>query len=199
MGRATEAHGAQSTVRNTEEELAVGGNRAGTRAIADGRTHCGLGRRDSHAAFREGRVRLQDEGSQLVAELVPRGNAILDCCAAPGGKTLILAERNPEARIVACESSPQRLAQLQNGLQRWANASSAGLLMRPRLKTRLTTTSCWPMCLAAAPVRWAAIRRFAIGCAGGSSASGRPAAGDSSCGFACCAAWRARGLFHLFS
>lgn len=67
-------------------------------------------------AFREGRVRLQDEGSQLVAEIAGRGEAILDCCAAPGGKTLILAERNPHARIVALEVSPQRLAQLQKRL-----------------------------------------------------------------------------------
>jgi 16S rRNA (cytosine967-C5)-methyltransferase len=67
-------------------------------------------------AFREGRVRLQDEGSQLVAEIAGRGDAILDCCAAPGGKTLILAERNPHARIVALEVSPQRLAQLQERL-----------------------------------------------------------------------------------
>jgi 16S rRNA (cytosine967-C5)-methyltransferase len=66
--------------------------------------------------FREGRVRLQDEGSQLVAELAPRGSAILDCCAAPGGKTLILSERNSGARIVACESSPQRLVQLRERL-----------------------------------------------------------------------------------
>jgi 16S rRNA (cytosine967-C5)-methyltransferase len=71
-------------------------------------------------AFREGRVRLQDEGSQLVAELAAcfvegpnqTGKKILDACAAPGGKTLILAERNPTARIVACESSAPRLEQL---------------------------------------------------------------------------------------
>jgi 16S rRNA (cytosine967-C5)-methyltransferase len=69
------------------------------------------------SALREDRVRLQDEGSQLVAELVPRGNAILDCCAAPGGKTLILAGRNPLARIVACESNPERLARLIERLE----------------------------------------------------------------------------------
>jgi 16S rRNA (cytosine967-C5)-methyltransferase len=68
------------------------------------------------AAFREGRVRFQDEGSQLVAELLPRGARLLDCCAAPGGKTLILAERNPDARITACEVSPQRYQQLRGRL-----------------------------------------------------------------------------------
>jgi 16S rRNA (cytosine967-C5)-methyltransferase len=74
-------------------------------------------------AFREGRVRLQDEGSQLVAELASVNSGhevknILDACAAPGGKTLILAERNPEARISACESSAPRFEQLRARLKR---------------------------------------------------------------------------------
>lgn len=69
------------------------------------------------SAFHEGRVRLQDEGSQFIAELAGQGEMILDCCAAPGGKTLILAERNPNAHIVACEASPQRLRQLSERLR----------------------------------------------------------------------------------
>ena len=53
--------------------------------------------------FREGRVFIQDEASQLVAALVGRGSRILDCCAAPGGKTAAIAWRNPQAEIVAAE------------------------------------------------------------------------------------------------
>ncbi len=59
-------------------------------------------------AFREGRVFIQDEASQLVGLLVGEGKAILDCCAAPGGKTRILATRNPDAAILAMELHPHR-------------------------------------------------------------------------------------------
>lgn len=60
-------------------------------------------------AFRRGWVRIQDEGSQLVAELAGRGERILDTCAAPGGKTAILRERNPGAAIIAMDASRKRL------------------------------------------------------------------------------------------
>jgi 16S rRNA (cytosine967-C5)-methyltransferase len=64
-------------------------------------------------AFRERRVTLQDEASQLIALLVGEGKTILDCCAAPGGKTRIIAERNPEAMVTALELHPQRAALLR--------------------------------------------------------------------------------------
>jgi 16S rRNA (cytosine967-C5)-methyltransferase len=58
--------------------------------------------------FRSGKVAIQDEGSQLVAALVGSGRRILDCCAAPGGKTSALATRLPTAQIVAAELHPHR-------------------------------------------------------------------------------------------
>jgi len=72
-------------------------------------------------AFHAGQVRLQDEGSQLVAELAaacaPAGTQkICDSCAAPGGKTLILAERHNKAQITACELSAPRAEELAKRL-----------------------------------------------------------------------------------
>jgi 16S rRNA (cytosine967-C5)-methyltransferase len=71
--------------------------------------------------FRSGSLRIQEEGSQLIAELAGHGTNILDCCAAPGGKTLILAERNPQADIIACELSAARLETMR---QRIAGAQN---------------------------------------------------------------------------
>jgi 16S rRNA (cytosine967-C5)-methyltransferase len=56
---------------------------------------------------------IQDEGSQLVAALVGKGRRILDCCAAPGGKTAAMAIRLPEAEIVATELHPHRATLLR--------------------------------------------------------------------------------------
>jgi 16S rRNA (cytosine967-C5)-methyltransferase len=63
--------------------------------------------------FREGKTAIQDEGSQLVAALVGQGRRILDCCAAPGGKTAAMATRLPEAEIVATELHPHRATLLR--------------------------------------------------------------------------------------
>lgn len=66
-------------------------------------------------AFAERRVGIQDGGSQLIAALAGRGERILDCCAAPGGKTAILSALNPQSTIIAAELHPHR-AQLMRRL-----------------------------------------------------------------------------------
>jgi 16S rRNA (cytosine967-C5)-methyltransferase len=108
----------------------------------------------STEAVRAGRVRLQDEGSQLVAELAvcaaslnQNDNKILDACAAPGGKTLILAERNPNAHIVAMESSALRLEQLQKRLAPHASHIECRLADA----TALTEDSAFDLVLADVP------------------------------------------------
>jgi len=67
----------------------------------------------STRAFREGRITIQDEGSQLIAYLVAAGDRILDCCAAPGGKTILLATRHPNSAVIAAELHPQRASAMR--------------------------------------------------------------------------------------
>jgi 16S rRNA (cytosine967-C5)-methyltransferase len=101
---------------DVERELAAEGTKVGPGELLTSARRLITGDVTKTAAFRDGRVRIQDEGSQLIAELAPRGQKILDCCAAPGGKTLILGERNPEAEIIACDGSHQRLSELRKRL-----------------------------------------------------------------------------------
>ncbi len=58
--------------------------------------------------YRSGQIAIQDEASQLVALLAGKASSLLDCCAAPGGKTRVLAQQNPQSTVVAAELYPQR-------------------------------------------------------------------------------------------
>ncbi len=91
-------------------------------------------------AYQEGRVSIQDEASQLVALLAGRGETILDCCAAPGSKTALLARRNPRAKVLATELHPHR-ARLLQSLSRSPNihvvAADAGHLPFSRAFDRI--------------------------------------------------------------
>lgn len=59
-----------------------------------------------------GQIYLQDEASQLVAQMLDSrpGDGILDLCAAPGGKTTLIADRaGDDALIIAADRSAARM------------------------------------------------------------------------------------------
>lgn len=64
--------------------------------------------------FDEGLVSVQDGSAQAVVDvLAPApGVRVLDACAAPGGKTAHLLERDPSLRITALELDPRRLRRM---------------------------------------------------------------------------------------
>ncbi len=71
--------------------------------------------------FKEGKVEVQDEGSQLLVQIVgaKRGEMVVDFCAGAGGKTLALgvAMRNT-GRLYALDVSDKRLAKMKPRLVR---------------------------------------------------------------------------------
>lgn len=86
------------------------------------------------ASLKSEHARLQDEGSQLIAELAAsnasnkdsKKEKVGDLCAAPGGKTLALAALLPKAKIVAFEARLQRFQALEKRLA----------LLSPRIQCR---------------------------------------------------------------
>jgi 16S rRNA (cytosine967-C5)-methyltransferase len=72
-------------------------------------------------AYREGRVVIQDEASQLIAELVSPepGRRVLDLCAAPGMKAGQLAQMLETGTLIASDHSATRLRTLTKLLPQW--------------------------------------------------------------------------------
>jgi 16S rRNA (cytosine967-C5)-methyltransferase len=70
--------------------------------------------------FASGSVSVQDEGAQLAPELMPLapGMRVLDACAAPGGKTFHMLEREPASILVALDAVETRCAEIRAGAAR---------------------------------------------------------------------------------
>jgi 16S rRNA (cytosine967-C5)-methyltransferase len=67
---------------------------------------------------------VQDAASQLVARLAAAEGVVLDACAAPGGKSLLISDLGgAAARVVAVEVSRRRLATLVRLASRWGAAN----------------------------------------------------------------------------
>ena len=70
--------------------------------------------------FADGAVSVQDGAAQRVADALapPPGGRVLDACAAPGGKSAHLLERDPALQLTALDIDPARLRQVRETLDR---------------------------------------------------------------------------------
>ena len=73
------------------------------------------------AAFREGRVYVQDAAAHLAVAVsgIEPGMRVLDCCAAPGGKSFAAAlQMQDRGTLYSCDIHPHRLDLIERGAER---------------------------------------------------------------------------------
>lgn len=115
-----------NTLKATREEALARLNQTGLRVTPTSLSPWGVRCEEREnitqtKAFQEGLVDVQDEGSQLVVQLMGAmpGQSILDLCAGAGGKTLGLAAcLENKGRIVATDTAGWRLKRTKERLKR---------------------------------------------------------------------------------
>lgn len=112
----------RTDTKTLTEELAREGITAQSHSwLEDCLVLAGTGDLEKLQSFREGRFYVQDAAAKLsvlCAGLQP-GNRVLDCCAAPGGKSFAAAiEMRGTGSICACDIHEHKIGLIQNGAQR---------------------------------------------------------------------------------
>lgn len=85
-------------------------------------------------AFEDGRIEIQDTGSQLACEALSArpGELVIDLCAGAGGKTLALAAAmQGEGELVACDTDRARLSRLAPRAERAGASFIRTCLLNP--------------------------------------------------------------------
>jgi 16S rRNA (cytosine967-C5)-methyltransferase len=101
---------------------------------------------DTLPGFSTGGVSVQDEAAQWCAELLhlSPGLRVLDACAAPGGKTCLLLEREPQlASLLALDKDASRLGRLEQNLARLRKGLAITAAVEWRAADAATPDSWW--------------------------------------------------------
>ncbi len=115
-----------NTLRTTREQLLASLEADGARAVATNFSPQGVEIIDSVGlseltAFQRGWFMVQDQAAQLISlMLAPEpGDAVLDACAAPGGKATHMAEIMADQGVItALDSDPRRMGRIEDNYRR---------------------------------------------------------------------------------
>ena len=115
-----------NTLKNNRETVLHKLNKTGTKCVITPTSPWGIRLNErspltQHPLMKDGSIEIQDEGSQLIAQLCnPQpGMAVWDYCAGAGGKTLALAAMmNNKGRIIASDTVAWRLKNAPQRLRR---------------------------------------------------------------------------------
>jgi len=131
--------GASDDCEFIQQELKAEGVTTSRCGYAQGGLRVDSGQALHTRAYEVGRVVIQDEASQLVADLAMplRGQRVLDLCAAPGIKSGQLAQALGAGTLVACDRSAARFAALRKLLPKWVPAPVQWSMVRLDAKESL--------------------------------------------------------------